>query len=89
MLLVFERCESGAQSGNADRAAGDEEAGDVVEHVRIAECVADAKAGERICLRERPGHDHSSALVRETRLAMHTIMEEAALYRTHFGGERA
>jgi len=67
MLLVFERCESGAQSGNADRAAGDEEAGDVVEHVRIAECVADAKAGERICLRERPGHDHSSALVRETR----------------------
>ena len=28
-------------------------------------------------------------LVRETRLALHTIMEEAALYRTHFGAERA
>jgi Protein of unknown function (DUF2721) len=30
-----------------------------------------------------------SLLVRETRLAMHTIMEEAALYRTHFGLEQA
>ena len=30
-----------------------------------------------------------SLLVRETRLAVLTISEEAALYRTHYGGERA